>query len=175
MTSLYLQDGKGLSPLHTAAILAPVSVGIIVTSFATRSRVQQWGRRLVAGGVALTFTRVAVYLALAHTLSSTPYLLAAPLLVAGLGMGCCFGSFFATALGYIDEQLADSASGTLNALQQIANAAGAALVSTLFLSLSHTHSPTTALSYGLVAVLASLTVCALTVPLLPRHAAAEQH
>ena len=175
VTSLYLQDGKGLSPLHTAAILAPVSVGIIVTSFSTRSRVQQWGRRLVAGGVALTFTGVAVYLALAHTLSSTPYLLAAPLLVAGLGMGCCFGSFFATALGDIDEQLAGSACGTLNALQQIANAAGAALVSTLFLSLAHAHSPTTALSYGLVAVLASLAICAVTVPLLPRHAAADQH
>lgn len=175
LTSLYLQDSKHLSPLHTAAIMAPISVGIILTSFTTRSRVQQWGRRLVAAGVALTFTGVAVYLALAHIASSTPYLLAAPLLTAGLGMGCCFGSFFATALGDIDEQTAGSASGTLNALQQIANATGAALISTLFLSLTHTHQPETALTYSLGGVLAALAVCALTIPLLPRHAAEDQH
>ena len=36
--------------------------------------------------------------------------------------------FFATALADIDEHLAGSASGTLNALKQIANAAGAGIV-----------------------------------------------
>jgi EmrB/QacA subfamily drug resistance transporter len=175
VTSLYLQDGKGLSPLHAAAVMAPTSLGIILTSFTTRSRVERWGRRLVAAGVALTFTGVVIYLAVARLVPSTPYLLAAPLLVAGLGMGCCFGSFFATALGDIDEQAAGSASGTLNAVQQIARAAGAAIISTLFLSLAHAHNPATALTYSLAAVLVSLAISAATVPLLPRHAAADHH
>jgi len=56
------------------------------------------------------------------------------LLCIGLGMGCGVGSLFATALGDVEGEQAGSASGTLNALQQVATAVDAALVSTVFLA-----------------------------------------
>ena len=49
-TSLYLQFGRGLAPLPTAAVMAPASVGIIAASFSTRGLIERLGRRLVAPG-----------------------------------------------------------------------------------------------------------------------------
>jgi hypothetical protein len=47
-TSLYLQFGHGLTPLPTAAVMAPASVGI--ASFSTRGLIERLGRRFVAAG-----------------------------------------------------------------------------------------------------------------------------
>jgi hypothetical protein len=62
-----------------------------------------------------------------HLAPGTVWAVALPLLACGLGMGCCFGSVFALALGDVRPGQAGSASGTLNAVQQTANAVGAAL------------------------------------------------
>jgi MFS family permease len=42
-TSLYLQFGLGLTPLPTAAVMAPASVGIIAASFSTRGLIERLG------------------------------------------------------------------------------------------------------------------------------------
>lgn len=175
LTSLFLQVGQGLPALTTAVIMAPLSVGIITTSFGLRSRIQRLGRRLVAAGVALVAAGVLADLALLPRIAETPGIMAAPLLFIGLGMGCCFGSLFATALGDVEPDQAGSASGTLNALQQVANATGAAVVSTLFLALLATSGAVPAARSSSIAVLVILTVCAASLPLLPRRAAASHH
>jgi len=175
VTSLFLQEGEQLSPFATAATMAPLSVGIIVTAFAFRSRVERLGRRLVAAGVVVTLLGVSTYLALTITGAARPALLTLPLLCVGLGMGCCVGSLFATALGDVDQEQAGSASGTLNALQQVANAVGAALVSTVFLAVVKDQGAPAAATASLTAVLVVLVLCGACVPLLPRKAAADHH
>lgn len=134
--SLYLQTGLGLGVFPTAALMAPLSAGIIVTSFAFRSRVASRGRRLVGSGIALTTIGAVVFgVTIASGLApDAPWVVTIPLSVLGLGMGCCFGSFFSTALGDVTDDEAGSASGALNALQQVANAVGSGVVSATFLA-----------------------------------------
>lgn len=98
--------------------------------------------------------------------------MALPLLACGLGMGCCFGSVFAVALGDVRPEQAGSASGTLNAVQQIANAVGAALISTAYLTVASAGTPGEAVTASLVTVLAITALSLLSLPLLPGQAAA---
>jgi hypothetical protein len=89
--------------------------------------------------------------------------------VIGLGMGATFGTFYDIAIGDIDPAEAGSASGSLSSIQQLANAIGPAIVTTIYfdaLALGQRH----AMSVSLLAVLGIGVASALAVPLLPRRA-----
>lgn len=75
----------------------------------------------------------------------------------------------------MNEQQAGSVSGTLNALQQVADAAGAALVSTMFPALATDTGDTDAAPLSLTVIAVRLALAAAITPLLPRHAAADAH
>ena len=64
--------------------------------------------------------------------TTTSWTLIAPLLVSGLGMGLIFGPIFGTVLGDLDDAEVGSASGLLNAFQQLAGAFGVAALGTVF-------------------------------------------
>jgi MFS family permease len=174
-TSLYLQFGRGLGPLPTAILMAPLSIGIIAASFSARGLIERLGRRLVALGLGVMGTGTAGYLAVILLAPGATWALVPPLLACGLGMGGCFGSLFAVALGDVRPDQAGSASGTLNAVQQIANAAGAALISAAYLAVASagTARHAVAACLGLVLVITALSLAAL--PLLPRRAATDTH
>ena len=174
-TSLYLQFGHGLTPLPAAALMAPASVGIIAASFATRGLIERLGRRLVAAGLTVMGAGAGGYLAVLWLAPGAVWAVALPLLACGLGMGCCFGSVFAVALGDVRPEQAGSASGTLNAVQQIANAVGAALISTAYLTVASTGTAHRAVMASLAIVLAITALSLVALPLLPRQAAADAH
>ena len=98
-----------------------------------------------------------------------------PLLACGLGMGGCFGSVFAVALGDVRPDQAGSASGALNAVQQIASAAGAALISAAYLAAASTSTAHDAVAASLVIVLIITALSLAALPLLPRRAADNTH
>jgi EmrB/QacA subfamily drug resistance transporter len=172
-TSLYLQSGRGLAPLPTAAVMAPASVGIIAASFSTRAFIERLGRRLVAAGLSVMGAGTLGYLAVIQLAPGAVWAVTLPLLVCGLGLGCCFGSVFAVALGDVQPEQAGSASGTLNAVQQVANAVGAALISTVYLAVAAAGTAGQAVTANLLIVLAITGLSLLTLPLLPRRAAAS--
>ena len=171
-TSLYLQFGRGLAPLP-AAVMAPASVGIIAASFSTRAFIERLGRRLVAAGLSVMGAGTLGYLAVIQLAPGAVWAVTLPLLVCGLGLGCCFGSLFAVALGDVQPEQAGSASGTLNAVQQVANAVGAALISTVYLAVAAAGTAGQAVTANLLIVLAITGLSLLTLPLLPRRAAAS--
>lgn len=111
VTALYLQEQLQLSPLHAALTAAPMSVGIIAASFTVRRHVTTRGRTVVSAGVALFGAGVAAMAVLIAVRPDPVPWIGAPLFVAGLGMGCCFGAVFAVALGDVAEAQAGSASG----------------------------------------------------------------
>jgi MFS family permease len=152
--------------------MAPASVGIIAASFSTRGLIERLGRRLVAAGLAVMGTGATGYLAVVRLAPGAVWAVTLPLLACGLGMGCCFGSVFAVALGDVRPEQAGSASGTLNAVQQIANAVGAALISTAYLTVASAGTPGEAVTTSLVIVLSITALSLLSLPLLPRQAAA---
>lgn len=170
-TTLYLQIGRGLSVLPAAAIVAAASVGIITASFSTRALIPNFGRQLLLIGLLLLALGVCCCFTVILLASGLLWLLAIPLFMCGLGMGCGFGTVFAVALGDVDETEAGSASGTLNGAQQIANAIGAALISAGYLTTAARTSPEHGLLACLVIVLGCIGLALLTLPLLPRHAA----
>lgn len=170
-STLYLQVGRGLSPLPAAAILAPTSAGILLASFSTRPLIARHGRRLLLTGLLLLIAGSGIYLATIVLAPTMVWLLTIPLFVCGLGMGCGFGTVFAVALGDVAESEAGSASGALNGAQQLANAAGAALISSTYLTLASSTHPATGLTMCLVIVVTCALGSLAALPLLPRHAA----
>lgn len=170
-TTLYLQIGRGLVVLPAAGIAAAASVGIITASFSTRALIPRLGRSLLLIGLLVLSLGVGCYFAVILLASGLVWLLAFPLFVCGLGMGCGFGTVFAIALGDISETEAGSASGTLNGAQQIANAIGAALISTSYLTIATRTTPAHGLMVCLSIVLGCIALALLTLPLLPRRAA----
>ena len=155
--------------------ITALTAGIIAASFSTRGLIERLGRRLVAAGLTVMGAGAGGYLAVLWLAPGAVWAVALPLLACGLGMGCCFGSVFAVALGDVRPEQAGSASGTLNAVQQIANAVGAALISTAYLSVAATGSAHQAVMASLVIVLAITALSLLALPLLPRQAAAAGH
>jgi MFS family permease len=96
--------------------------------------------------------------------------MAPSLLVLGIGMGACFSSIFDVALGNIAPSEAGSASGSLSAVQQLAAAVGAAVVTTVYFGQRASHGPAHAMTASVAVVGGIAALCLGLVWLLPRVA-----
>jgi EmrB/QacA subfamily drug resistance transporter len=171
VVSLHLQRGLGRSPAGTALGLIPLSAGIVVASIACYRLIHTYGRRLVVAGLLLILAGCG---GLALPAEGGGWALVPPLLVIGLGMGTCFGTVYDVTIGDIAPEEAGSASGSLNAVQQLANAIGAAAVTMVYFK-SADAGETHALHTSLTAVAAATALCLPLVRLLPHRAPTEQH
>jgi hypothetical protein len=77
-------------------------------------------------------------------------------------------------LASVTDAETGSASGVLNALQQLAGAVGVAVIGTIFFSALGSHGYVDAISRCLLVELATMPVLVLLVAMLPKHAR-EQH
>ena len=172
--SLYLQRGLDYSPLRAAVVgFAPVAAGLVIASVASMNLLTRLGRKLSLAGIIVTVAGVGWLLVL--TVQSGTAVTAAALVpamtVIGLGMGATFATIYDIAIGDIDPAEAGSASGSLSSIQQLANATGPAIITTIYfgaLSGGQAH----AMSVSLGAVIGIGIVRGLAVPLLPRKAQA---
>ncbi|MFI5680699.1 MFS transporter [Streptomyces cellulosae] len=174
--SLYFQRGLGRSPADTALGLIPLSLGIVLASVACYRLIHAYGRRLVVAGLLIVLAGCG-YLALLVADSGTSvssWALVPPVLLLGVGMGTCFGTVYDVTIGDIAPEEAGSASGSLNAVQQVANAIGAAAVTTVYFH-SADGGETHAMTVSLTAVAVATALCLPLVRLLPRTAGGEQH
>ncbi|MEW2393274.1 MFS transporter [Streptomyces venezuelae] len=169
--SLFLQQGLGRSPSETALGLLPLSAGIVIASIACYGLIGRFGRTLVLAGLLITLTGTGWLLAqTAATGTDTgTWALVPPLLVIGIGMGTCFGTVYDVTIGDIAQEEAGSASGSLSAVQQLANAIGAATVTTVFFKTAH-DGQDHAMTVSLAVVAGVVLLCCPLVRLLPRKA-----
>jgi predicted MFS family arabinose efflux permease len=100
-------------------------------------------------------------------LGATAWALTPTLVILGIGTGTCFGTIYDLTIGGIAPSEAGSASGSLNAVQQLANATGAATVTTV-----HFHTNGT---MSLLVVAAAVTTCLPLTALPPATPQKEQH
>jgi EmrB/QacA subfamily drug resistance transporter len=175
--SLFAQYGLAYSPLDAALTTAPVAIGISVAAVIASRFITEHGRAVVYAGLLLT---IAGALALAVTLSAPgaatgPWRLALPLLIVGLGAGAAFGAVFTVALGDIAASEAGSASGSLSAVQQLAAAAGAAAVTTVYFQRIPVAGQTGATATSLLVVVATLMATLVLVRRMPLHGQADGH
>jgi predicted MFS family arabinose efflux permease len=135
VVSLFCQLGEHFSPTHAGLTLVPMTVGMVVAMIASFALVAKLGRHLLHAGVALAITgTVALALSVSGAHSVSTWDLAPSLAVIGLGAGFSFGQLFDFVLAGVTMDEVGSASGVLNAVQQLANALGVAVLGTVFFS-----------------------------------------
>ena len=145
--SLFVQLGEGFSPIRAGLTLIPMVVGLIVGMGIGTALVTRLGRHLLHLGTAVLAAGAVV---LALTMSGTDHAsvwdLAPSLFITGLGAGMSFGQLMDFVLAAVDMDSIGSASGVLEAVQQLSSALGVAVLGTIFFSaFGAGHPPTHAI------------------------------
>jgi EmrB/QacA subfamily drug resistance transporter len=174
-----MQIGLGYTPIEASLTSAPYALGGFVGSAIGGMTMAKLGRNVLHAGLAIKAAGVvALYAVLELAGTGVGHLhFTAPLLVAGIGMGMVFVPLFDIVLAGVADHEVGSASGILQALQQLGMSLGVAGLGTLFFGLLGSHvdraadfvaasEPTILVTVGLLATAFAIAF------LLPRHARA---
>jgi EmrB/QacA subfamily drug resistance transporter len=173
--SLFGQLGESWSPIHAGLTLIAMVVGLIVGMVAGFALVGRLGRHLLHLGVSVILAgTVTLALTVTGARTASTWDLAPSLFVIGLGAGASFGQLFDFILAGVTMDEVGSASGVLEAVQQLSTAIGVAVLGTIFFSAFGGHLPTHALAITAWACLAPLAITFLLLFKLPMHAREEQ-
>jgi hypothetical protein len=109
-----------------------------------------------------------------HGLDTGSLLIAGPQLVVGLGLGMLISPLFGFILASVSDDEVGSASGVLNATQQLAGSIGVAAIGTVFFTTLDHHGFVSAISRCLLIELATTPVLFALTRTLPRSAREEE-
>jgi EmrB/QacA subfamily drug resistance transporter len=169
--SLFGQLGEGFSPIHAGLTLTAMVVGLIVGMVSGFALVGRLGRHLLHLGVAVIAAgTVVLALTVTGAHSASTWDLAPSLFLIGLGAGASLGQLFDFILAGVSMDEVGSASGVLEAVQQLSSAIGVAALGTIFFSAFAGHLPTHALALTAWACLLPLAAAFLLLFALPMHA-----
>jgi EmrB/QacA subfamily drug resistance transporter len=133
-STLFLQIGQDYTPIHAALCTVPMSVGLVIGSGLSGGLLgPRFGRLTIQGGVivgGVGWLLVALAAKLNHELGFVG--LMPGLLVAGAGFGLVVAPMFDIVLAAVTDEETGSASGVLNAGQQLATSIGIAVFATVF-------------------------------------------
>jgi MFS family permease len=173
--SLYGQLGEGWSPIHAGLTLTPMVVGMILGMLASNAVVGRLGRHLFHIGILLIAAGTAgLALTVTGARTASSWDLVPSLFFIGAGVGASIGQLFRFILTSVSMAEVGSASGVLEAVQQLSSALGVAVLGTIFFSAFGHHLPPDALQITAWSCLAPLAAAFLLVFRLPMHAAEQQ-
>lgn len=133
--TLVMQVGLGYDVLKAALTGVPTAVGMTI-GFAVLGQklIAKFGRSVIGIGAALYGASLlyVVWVVTSFGLDTTPWHLLPGLLVLGIGMSLIMIPIFSAALQDVDPGHAGSASGILNAVQQVGAAIGVAVIGVIF-------------------------------------------
>jgi MFS family permease len=173
---LFLQLGLGFSAMRASLTMGPWAVGAFIGSGLSGALMGKLGRKILHIGLAIMAVgTTALYLVLANgPVDMKSWMLLAPFLVYGLGMGLIFVPLFDIIMGEVADDEVGSASGALESMQQLAAALGVAIFGTVFFGQggARMHSQMALDAVSVTALVAlGLTAVAFVVGfLLPKHA-----
>lgn len=132
--AVFLQTGFGFSPLQSGFTTVPFPLGVLSASLLAGRLGSRWPRERIAAGAGLLVAGMALLWVVVHSVgdSLNHWVFAAPLLIAGLGLGCAVSSLFQVALSAVPPRDTGSASGALQSFQQIGAALGVAVTGQIF-------------------------------------------
>jgi len=137
LLALYLQQGRGLSPVESGGVFSVLAAGYLATSFRAPALTMRFGRRVVAAGAVTAALGNAALVAavLAHSGTAPVAALFPGLFLLGAGQGLCITPLTTTVLSHADAATAGSVSGALATAQQVGNAIGVAVTGVVFYGL----------------------------------------
>ena len=169
--SLFTQLGEHFTPIHAGLTLTPMVLGLLVGMALSFALVKPMGRHLLHVGVALMGAgAVTLALSIGGTPTASTWELTPALLLLGIGLGVSGGQLFDFILAGVTMEQVGSASGVLEAVQQLASALGVAALGTIFFSAFAHHVPTHALAVTAWACVVPLVAAFALVFTLPMHA-----
>jgi EmrB/QacA subfamily drug resistance transporter len=173
--TLFLQIGEGFSAIHAGLTMAPFALGTAVSAPVSGVLMARVGGRLLiqAGSVVSLVGYGAVAVILGSTGHVTTWGLLGPLLIVGLGMGLFVVPAFDTIIAAVTDAELGSASGVLNAIQQLGGAIGVAVLGTIFFSALPHVGFAGALRHTMWWQVAGLAAVVVLSPLLPARARPE--
>jgi EmrB/QacA subfamily drug resistance transporter len=131
--SLYGQLGEGWSPIHAGLALTPMVVGMILGMVISFALVKRFGRHLIHFGIVLIAAGAAeLALILTGARIASTWNLLPSLLIIGVGVGASIGQLFRFVLTSVSMDEVGSASGVLEAVQQLSTSLGVAALGTIF-------------------------------------------
>jgi EmrB/QacA subfamily drug resistance transporter len=173
--SLFGQLGEHWSPIHAGLTLMAMVVGMIAGMGAGFALVGRLGRHLLHLGVAIVAAgTVVLALTVTDARTASTLDLAPGLFLIGLGAGSSIGQLFDFILAGVSMEQVGSASGVLEAVQQLSSALGVAVLGTIFFSAFGHHLPTHAIAITAWACLAPITITFLLLFKLPMNAREPQ-
>jgi EmrB/QacA subfamily drug resistance transporter len=140
--TLFFQLGRGFDPTATGVALIPLSIGLTIgASLAGAVLTAKFGRATLLGGLIVMAAGVlGIQLALHEAGADiSAWALTPGMGVLGLGIGLMIAPFFDIVLAGVEDHEVGSASGTLNAVQQLGGSIGVAVLGTVFFSVADNH------------------------------------
>jgi MFS family permease len=139
---LFLQLGLGYSPTRASLTMAAWAIGAFLGSGFSATMMAKLGRRILHIGLSMMGVGVgAVYLVFEHVGAAVgSWDLALPLVVFGTGMGMIFVPLFDIIMGDVEDREVGSASGLLEAIQQLGASLGIAVLGTVFFGVAGSSS-----------------------------------
>ncbi|MCX3286851.1 MFS transporter [Streptomyces sp. NEAU-H22] len=140
--TLYMQVGLGWRPLKAGLTGVPFSIAVSAAAgMSVQMLVPRFGRKVLQAGALVMGAGVLLYIWESghYGLAITPWQMALPLAVMGVGMGLIVAPLTDAILSEVPREHAGSASGLINTVQQMGNALGLALVSVVFFGTISDH------------------------------------
>ena len=136
LLALYLQEGRGLSPIKSGGVFAVLAAGYLATSLRAPALTMRFGRRVVATGALIAAAGDLLLVLGVLSGGGGPVAALFPgLFLLGAGQGLCITPLTTTVLSHADASRAGSVSGALATAQQVGNAIGVAISGVIFYGL----------------------------------------
>jgi EmrB/QacA subfamily drug resistance transporter len=173
--TLFLQIGQGFTPIHAALCTVPLSVGLVIGAGLSGAILgPKFGRRTIQGGVAIATVGWLLIVLVLRGHGTIGFLDLTPgLLLAGIGFGLVVAPMFDIILASVTDAETGSASGVLNAAQQLATSVGVAVFGTIFFDTVVGGRFHPALSHVILVQVGVMVALLAISPLLPRFARPE--
>jgi EmrB/QacA subfamily drug resistance transporter len=173
--SLYGQLGEGWSPIHAGLSLTPMVIGLILGMTVSGMLVERLGRHLLHIGILLMAAgATTLALMLSGVSTASTWDLVPGLLLVGAGVGTVLGQIIQFILAAVSMNEVGSASGVMEASQQLSTSLGVAILGTVFFTVFQHQHATDALRVTSWLCLIPLVAAFALVFRLPRNAPGER-